>query len=40
MMEEINLNTKYSIEDQSDYRLIEINKIKYYLMKKYNINSL
>ena len=36
MMEEMNLdtkysrNTKYSIEDQSNYRLNEISKIKYY----------
>ena len=30
MMETINLNTKYSPEDQSNYRLSEISKIKYY----------
>ena len=29
-MKEINLNTKYSSEDQSNYRLSEINKIKDY----------
>ena len=30
MMEEINLNTKYSPEDQSNYRLNEISKNKDY----------
>ena len=37
-METINLDTKYSLEDQSNYRLNEISKIKIILMKKYNIN--
>ena len=34
MMEIINL------EDQSNYRLSEISQIKFFLMKKYNINNL
>ena len=28
------------LEDQTNYRLIEIGKIKDFLMKKYNINNL
>ena len=39
-MKTINLNTKYSPEDQTNYRLSQISKLKIILMKKYNINNL